>query len=99
MLYDKCDDSVVAPNPNPLNFEIIQCAGGNGNCVIWVKYPDCTNYEGNKILVFRGVSVDEVKGLTELDPHFSDKSNISPFARFEPTKDGWDAALALMQII
>ena len=65
---------------------------------MFVKYPDCNNYESNKILVFNhpGKPID-FKGLLELDPHFCDsKKHLSPFARFEPTEKGWGAACAFI---
>lgn len=83
-------------NPNPFNFEIkilYESDSGQNFCA-WVNYPDCTNYEGNKILVFKNnPNLKELFNLTELDPHFIEDGKFSPFARFEPTQDGWDAAV------
>ena len=41
-------------NPNPKNFKIIRQEYLSPFTLLWVNYPNCVNYEGNKILVFRG---------------------------------------------
>lgn len=79
-------------NPDPFNFEVIRVAGyGDSIALVWVNYPNCKNYEGNKILLLRGVNSTIVPFLKQLDPHFTDKSPLpySVFARFEPTEEGW----------
>ena len=90
---------VPAPNPNPRNFEIIR-AEEIGKLIVMVRYPDCTNYEGLKILMFEeDVTLHDLTRQGTIDPHFSDNPNmISPIARFAPTKEGWELAemLALL---
>lgn len=52
--------------------------------VIEATYPNCTNYEGKKILLYNKYrSSAEVLAANngELDPHFSEKG---PIARFSP---------------
>lgn len=67
--------------------------------VIKLKYPDCTNYEGIKILVFKA-SLSNIINQKKIDPHFSDnKTYISPIARFEPTHAGLLMALALCELL
>lgn len=86
------------PNPDPNNFKIIQSVETNGNLALYIHYPDCTNYEGRKILVFRGASLKDIMAQRCLDPHFSANEDLrSPFARFEPTNHGWEAALRLLR--
>jgi hypothetical protein len=59
-----------------------------------IHYHGCTNYEGEKVLVYRHTSVKRVTRASFLDPHFCDSDNhLSPFARFAPTRAGWAAAL------
>jgi len=61
----------------------------NGYIVIYVHYPDCKNYEGFKIMVYKSNLTSLIK-QGHLDPHFSDnKKYLSPIARFEPTPEGW----------
>lgn len=87
-----------SPNPNPSRFSIIRMAEyGNARTtatVVEVQYPDATNYEGKKILVFKAPFA-KIKKQKRLDPHFCDDGHLSPFARFEPTVDGWAAACKL----
>lgn len=89
-----------APNPNPANYRIINDLQINNNLVVEILYPDCSNYEGRKILVFKGISLEKLLKQKLIDPHFSEnKKYKSPFARFEPTKKGWEAALKLAYLI
>jgi hypothetical protein len=61
-----------------------------------VRYPDATNYEGKKIIVYK-FPLAVIMEKTRLDPHFCDKERcVSPFARFEPTEDGWRSAKHLV---
>lgn len=79
------------PNPNPKNFEILRTAEIKEFTIIEIKYPDCTNYEGRKILVYKAASKDVINQKI-IDPHFCDGNHLSPVARFEPTEFGWEAA-------
>lgn len=85
-------------NPDPNNYKILDFNVCHKSVVLKIKYLDCTNYEGSKILVYRNIDLRTV--LTQsngIDPHFNkpSKGSVYPFARFEPTEDGWKAALAL----
>lgn len=105
--YDKVSGPVYvrpsvdkSPNPNPKNYQFIKTKAigkhdGLGNYMVMeVLYPDCTNYEGRKILVYENVSVIQIVHQGSLDPHFSENPMyISPIARFEPTKQGWKNAV------
>ena len=52
-----------------------------------------------KILVFKS-TVRKILQQKLIDPHFSDNKNfISPIARFEPTKEGWNMACELVKKI
>jgi len=89
-----------APNPDPRNFNINEVCMIRGHTILRVNYPDATSYEGNKILFFRDTDYMHIKQQKTLDPHFSSNKNFySPFARFEPTDAGWDAARALAYIL
>jgi len=68
--------------------------------VLKVKYPGCTNFEGIKILVYRDVTLKQLKEQKLIDPHFSDKIGWkSPIARFKPTKQGWELAKKFCRIM
>lgn len=90
---------VPLPNPNPRNFRVIShyISPKHRALVVKVLYPDCTNYEGQKILVYAtDVTMKELLEVNGniLDPHFCDNEKfISPVARFEPTERGWKWAI------
>lgn len=80
-------------NPNPLIYEIgYNCRIGD-YIIAAINYIGCTNYEGNKILVWKGLTNEEFSSLTAIDPHFTAGSKLC--ARFEPTKQGMDMAMWL----
>lgn len=72
--------------PNPAQFTIIDATQVGDYCVLEVRYPNCSNYEGRKILLMEG-SAEKHKGRRTLDPHF-EPGEHSPIARFEPTTRG-----------
>jgi len=83
-------------DPNPAKFMIRKYNEQNGNLAILINYPNCKNYEGEKIIVFKNTTWEDVKNLKEIDPHFTDEATIKPFARFEPTTEGWLSAVSLL---
>lgn len=92
--------SVNPGNPNPENFHIKQHEEVGRFAVLLVHYPDCRNYEGDKILVFEDVSLATLQSLTSLDPHFcNSKLHPSPIARFEPSVTGWVYAITFCKKI
>lgn len=74
-------------NPNPHKFTIKRTQNINGLWITMVNYPNCTNFEGNKILV----TTFDVKNKDFLDPHFNTDGGL--VARFQPTKLGWELAV------
>ena len=90
-------EQMILPNPDPSNFEILRSYYDGWHVLLLVKYPDCENYEGNKILLFTDVSLRTVMAMKSMDPHFCEGGHLSPFARFEPTESGWQAGLLLME--
>lgn len=81
------------PAPNPTHWRLLDkhiCAHAYA---LKVLYPDCTNYEGVKVLVFRGwFNPNRI----HLDPHFSPALD-APIARFAPTTEGWLLAITLAE--
>jgi hypothetical protein len=76
-------------NPNPAHYEIIASEQIGKFTIVVVHYPDCTNYEGRKILVFENTTLARIQAQGSIDPHFSENTKYaSPIARFEPTKRG-----------
>lgn len=86
--------SIHPANPNPKNFIPLLIEEVDGFTVAIIRYPNCTNYEGLKIMVYDGEIKGYIMNAKILDPHFCDhKECISPVARFEPTKRGWEMAI------
>ena len=73
--------------PNPINFRILELIQVGDNVVAKIQYPDCTNFEGIKICVFKNTTTDDIKNRNIIDPHFADNPN-APVARFTPTIEG-----------
>jgi hypothetical protein len=69
-------------NPDPYNFSVIKREYVNGKVLALIRYPNCTNYEGKKILVLEDISLQNFDFLTKLDPHFMENGHL--VARFRP---------------
>lgn len=95
-----CSKCKMFPNPDPSNYEVRRYKSLNGHLLIEINYPDCTNYEGNKILLYKNTTLVDLMNQKHLDPHFSENKKFkSPFARFEPTPAGWRIGLEGLKII
>ena len=81
--------------PNPSEFVILEIFEKNNMTLAIVNYPNCTNYEGLKVMVYIGNLKTAIEHSTFLDPHFLEKG-LSPFARFEPTMHGIKIAKAML---
>lgn len=89
-----------SPSPALENYTIVRHQQFGSNLVVKIKYKDVPNYEGNKIMVYKGCTLKDLKEQKLIDPHFSDsEEKFSPFARFEPTVEGWKIATIVAQII
>lgn len=82
----------TAPNPSPSRWDCKDYIAYPNGYVLMVKYLDCTNFEGMKIMVYKG----KFKPKILLDPHFSDDPD-SPIARFKPTPEGLEMAKKLAE--
>jgi len=91
------------PEPEPDNWEFVRQYQHPNALVIEIRYPNCTNYEGRKVMVFKikgGFSELMKKNKGLLDPHFHDTQGFVPLlARFEPTTEGWKLANNLAKSI
>jgi hypothetical protein len=89
---ERCSYSVEQNpgNPDPKNYSIVRHNETKHSVLVLINYPDCHNYEGNKILLFLDTTLEKLKSQKYIDPHFSNISRFKhPFARFEPTDFGW----------
>lgn len=88
-----CQTPSDLPNPDPANYKINHHRQLGRMLLVDINYPDCTNYEGRKILVYDGVTIEQLRKQKLIDPHFSENEKYtSPVARFEPTDRGWKMA-------
>jgi hypothetical protein len=100
MMRPGVDPNISLPNPDPSRYEILQHTPIEGWLLIWIKYLDCTNYEGCKILVYEDTTIDQLRRQRLIDPHFSENPEYrSPVARFEPTPHGWSMAHAFVWVM
>ena len=79
-----------APNPNPGRWELLDKVVFKDSYALKVRYLDVTNFEGVKVMVFRG----RYEQRSYLDPHFEDKIT-APIARFRPDDEGWEFAIEM----
>lgn len=78
-----------APNPDPAVWHIVSHVTVGHGLIVEVLYPDCTTYEGRKLMVYANVTIDQLRQQRYIDPHFSQNTRFySPVARFEPTARG-----------
>lgn len=90
--------SLEPGNPDPMRWTLLRGQKVGRGYVAEIRYPDCTNYEGKKILVFQAASMESIVKQNQgmLDPHFTDdRKMVAPVARFEPTERGWELALLI----
>lgn len=95
-------DDWSAPNPNPGMFTIKRMESYRNDSDVYlvaeINYTGCTNYEGNKVCVFKGISREELQAMKYLDPHFAESAS-APIARFRPDADGWKNAKAFAKML
>lgn len=87
----------VLGEPRPHRFKVNRMQRVGSAVVVEINYPDCKNYNGNKVLVYD--SLDKFWSLVKsgvVDPHFLEQS-YSPEARFLPTEAGWNRAIAFAE--
>lgn len=90
-------NNYIDVNPRPDNYEIEYSYEYGDFLILDVVYPNCTTFEGRKILVFKNVTLKDIQKQKLLDPHFSDnKKYHHPIARFEPSKEGIALAYKLV---
>ena len=88
-------------NPDPSHYQLVKAEEQPGYLIVMIRYPNCTNYEGNKILVFKDLTLIQLVNQKLIDPHFfpNDAKFKSPIARFVPTQEGWDMAVAFIKML
>ena len=71
--------NISASAPNPEKFEILENESMQIGkyTIVTIVYPNCTNYEGKKILVYNTTSLDNILKRKTIDPHF-EPNKLSP---------------------
>lgn len=54
----------------PFNFEPIDSYQFGNYLAVKVRFPDCTNYEGTKIMVYENITISDLYAPSVLDPTF-----------------------------
>ena len=85
--------SETTPNPNKFRFKIVGIRYGVDFDVVQVHYPDCTTFEGMKLLLTEKGFASAL--MTDLDPHLLENHGV--VARFRPTDEGWTMACDIAQ--
>lgn len=102
-MWEKWGGAEALPGtPDAERFHVVRAEPVGGNLVVEVEYPNCAKcaYEGHKVMVFLGVTLQEAIRWRVIDPHFRPpsargfKEAPSPAARFPATTEGWVDALA-----
>lgn len=86
-------DNNYKPDPDPLRYKILDAIQYDKYLVVKIKYLNCINFEGVKILVYEDCTLLDLVKQEVIDPHFSNnKARKSPIARFVPTDSGMEMA-------
>lgn len=73
-------------NPDPHNFVLKRVYEIGDVTVAYVDYPNCTTFDGRKLLVFDGHCKALLKVARVLDPHFLPNNKL--VARLRPDEAG-----------
>lgn len=101
--YLKNDERIernLPPNPNPSNFVIERTWSMRKNSkylLAQIHYPDCTTYEGRKLIIFKNMTCKELKSSTKINPHFTEEGKV--FMRVIPTMNGFDTAITIIKTL
>ena len=97
----------LPPKPDNSKFQVLDTFSAEPLLVLKVEYPSCKecSYEGTKIMVFEGVSLNDAIKWTKIDPHFREDLKEffdqlqapSPIARFPASEQGWVSAQKFAQ--
>ena len=82
-MYEHADTAV---DPDPEIFRIEEEMQMGDYLIAVIAYPNCTNFEGKKIIVFEDTTIEELNNMKIIDPHFLEQNKV--IARFIPTPRG-----------
>ncbi len=89
----------MLPENHNMEFEITKISERDHYILVEIRYPNCGHLDGWKTILFEtDLSMEEVKKLPELDPHFTfDDDDPRVVARFHPSSEGWDMGLRALE--
>ena len=90
--------------PDMSDYEILKHQDVRGYCLLKIRYKNCTNHGGEKLLLYPWNYTTLIDFGCTFDPHFNDElyaysERMSPCARFEPTSYMWDRAIDFAEIL
>src|ERR1700761_1084260 len=93
-LFSSGSSCITDPrNPIPTYFRIKKSVRVKEVWVSLINYPNCTNFEGDKILV----TLWDPTTKKAIDPHFTENNGI--VARMIPNDVGWEMAMIFAESI
>lgn len=95
--YGFSDSDTNYNSKNTENFTIKRKEHIGNYYILKVHYPNCTNYNGYKILVLESKYKIDFEWVRRLNPHCIEDTThgIKLIARFFPTDEGWSIATFL----
>ena len=84
-------------DPDPAKFKILWLEQRGPYVFATIEYPNCVNYDGLKMLVFK-TTKDELQKRILIDPHF-DESDPTLIARVRPTNEGITEAVEAFEAL
>jgi hypothetical protein len=81
---------------NEETFTIADVCVNNGMIAVRVNFPNCPY--GDKIMVFKDITEEQIRSMSRINPHF-EKEGITPIARFNPHFGGWNMAVNMVECI
>lgn len=67
---------IKPPNPDPKDFKILWIEEVYDYTIVIIHYPNCTTFEGNKLLVYSGNIKKELRMKYSIDPHFTKRGKL-----------------------
>jgi hypothetical protein len=94
-------NEICGCNPDPRNFQIITHITIGRLTMVSVAYPNCTNFQGSKILIYLDTPIETLQTAKMLDPHFAEnpKDIPAPIIRLIPTPAGWRMGLKICELL
>jgi hypothetical protein len=85
--------------PNPFDYHVKKTEIVNGNTIVLANYHGCQSFNGDKLMLLRGMlprdfytnTATHSVSTDPLDPHFLNE-DYPVVARFIPNEDGWKMA-------